>query len=309
PAIISDGMKATLRIGLRYLWADKYCINQNDPGDKHKQIRQMDKIYANAKVTIIAATSVLVDGLPGVGRIERPSQACLQLGGLILGRTLREPHWIVGASKWSTRGWTFQEGLLSRRRLIFTDEQVIFECNGMHCVESRTLPLDKMHDRETNRFKSTLPSGSFRRKTLGSDLEDFMTYVSEFSERELRFLDDRLNAMRGIFHRFETAPFPVHQLMGVPVFPPWVYHYRERDKPKVFARVNRTPEQGFLVGLTWSHGSNSATGTRIPQFPSWSWAGWTRRVDYTLKFDDWWTTTLNETRVWMEGDSGELREF
>jgi hypothetical protein len=192
---------------------------------------------------------------------------------------------------------------------MFTDEQVIFECNGMHCVESRTLPLDKMHDRETNRFKSTLPSGSFQRKTLGSDLEDFMTYVSEFSERELRFLSDRLNAMKGIFHRFETAPFPVHQLMGVPVFPPWVCHYRERDKPKVFARVNRIPEQGFLVGLTWSHGSNSATSTRIPEFPSWSWAGWTRRVDYTLKFDDWWTTTLNETRVWMEGDSGELREF
>jgi hypothetical protein len=44
PPTISDAMEVTLKIGLRYLWVDRYCINQEDAEEKHNIIRNMDAI-------------------------------------------------------------------------------------------------------------------------------------------------------------------------------------------------------------------------------------------------------------------------
>ncbi|KAL1800053.1 hypothetical protein ACET3X_000395 [Alternaria dauci] len=55
PATIEDSITATLRLGYRYLWVDKYCVHQQDSSDKHIQIQQMDIIYASAQTTLIAA--------------------------------------------------------------------------------------------------------------------------------------------------------------------------------------------------------------------------------------------------------------
>lgn len=55
PATIRDIMTVTKNLGLQYLWIDRFCIDQNNPEEKHDQIRQMDVIYARAKITIIAA--------------------------------------------------------------------------------------------------------------------------------------------------------------------------------------------------------------------------------------------------------------
>ncbi len=41
---------------------------------------------------------------------------------------------------WSSRAWTYQEGLLSRRRLLFTESQVYFQCMEMHCWEGISAP-------------------------------------------------------------------------------------------------------------------------------------------------------------------------
>ncbi|KAG4439009.1 hypothetical protein IFR05_005525 [Cadophora sp. M221] len=49
-------MTVTKRVGYRYLWVDKYCINQQRKEDVAEQVGKMDLIYQNAKLTIIAAT-------------------------------------------------------------------------------------------------------------------------------------------------------------------------------------------------------------------------------------------------------------
>jgi hypothetical protein len=305
PKIVSDGIEATLKIDFQYLWVDRYCIDQNDARDKHNQIRQMDIIYANARVTIIAATSLPENGLPGMAGVERSYQPCFDIGSHRIGRTLHDPMALVDRSKWATRGWTYQEGLLSKCRLIFTDEQVIFECNGMHCAESITLPLDAMHDNKKKTFKSSLPLGAFRSKTPGSDPYDIMNYISEFSKRELSFLTDRLNAMRGIFHIFETANWRVHHLMGVPIMPPCVSASQTLGKSKLYKGLLRSPEQGFLIGLTWVH---SSPGGRIPEFPSWSWAGWSGELDPELMWKRTWETSLVLMNVWIkDGDNDKMR--
>jgi hypothetical protein len=51
PKVINDSIDVTLKLMFQYLWVDRYCIDQLDEADKHHQIRQMDLIYANAKVS------------------------------------------------------------------------------------------------------------------------------------------------------------------------------------------------------------------------------------------------------------------
>jgi hypothetical protein len=68
-SVIQDSTTVTQAMGFRYLWVDRYCIDQEDPKVKHHQIRQMDAIYGNSELTIIAAAGDDEDfGLSGIGK-------------------------------------------------------------------------------------------------------------------------------------------------------------------------------------------------------------------------------------------------
>jgi hypothetical protein len=302
PDVIRDSMETVMKLGMKFLWVDRYCIDQTDVQDKHDQISQMDSIYANARITIIAATKVSETGLPGTGSTLRKNQPSLSIRGLKIASTLPHSRYLVDQSKWVTRGWTYQEGILSKRRLIFTDSQVFFECNGMHCVESLILPVDAMHSKTKARFRTTVPSGAFDWKTPGTDPYRIMSYISAFGKRELTFVEDRINAMRGIFHAFERCWMPVHQFVGVPIVHP-VYR---TSIAKPYKPVSRTAEQCFLIGLTWRH---CKAGNRIPLFPSWSWAGWTGEFLGSLIFSSEWASSPEDINVTLENADGILTCF
>jgi hypothetical protein len=107
PNTIKDAMKITIQLGYRYLWVDKYCINQ-DPAypDFKTQLGQMDLIYHGAVVTIIAAAGDDADyGIPGAGNRSRVGHSHITIDGT----TWIAGHWYAKGpadiSKWSTRGW------------------------------------------------------------------------------------------------------------------------------------------------------------------------------------------------------------
>ena len=56
PDAVQDAVNVTQSLNCRYLWVDALCILQDDSQQKSVQINQMDKIYAHASVTIVAAT-------------------------------------------------------------------------------------------------------------------------------------------------------------------------------------------------------------------------------------------------------------
>lgn len=130
PNTIADAMLVTLKLRIRYLWCDRYCIRQNpqnreEEEEKHGQIVRMCDIYSGASITIIAAAGDGPDyGLPGVSKKRQPPR--VRIGSRTIFATLADPKTLTDRSRWSTRGWTFQEGLLARRRLVFTDQQVYF---------------------------------------------------------------------------------------------------------------------------------------------------------------------------------------
>lgn len=68
PCTIEDAITVTRKLGFRYLWIDRYCINQQCEEEKAEQVQKMDLIYQNSEVTIIAAAGQdPLYGLPGVG--------------------------------------------------------------------------------------------------------------------------------------------------------------------------------------------------------------------------------------------------
>ncbi|KFA71931.1 hypothetical protein S40288_06728 [Stachybotrys chartarum IBT 40288] len=194
--VIEDSIVVTKTLGLDYLWVDRICIDQSDDDKMLHQIRQMDLIYAKASLTIIAAAGNGPDhGLPGVNGPLRIPQPEFIFPNLRLVSTLPSAAHTVRSSKWSTRAWTYQEFLLSTRRLIFTETQVLFECNGMHCSE---LKFDTFAYNE----------GALQTKAPGLDPHDYMEFVYQYSARELSHLTDHLNAFQGIINSFKRAKRP-----------------------------------------------------------------------------------------------------
>ncbi|CZT13273.1 uncharacterized protein RCO7_05299 [Rhynchosporium graminicola] len=275
PKVITDSIEVATLLGFRYIWVDRYCINQSDAEEKHNQIKRMDLIYASAQLTIIAVAGDNPSvGLPGVNGTLRNFQPSCQVGKHRLVSSLITASDSLHGTAWNGRAWTYQEGLLSKRRLIFSADQVYFECNGMNCAEVVHLPLETILDQKTGKAKAEFPAGAFVEKAIksvGHSTEDneyalrMMEYVSRFTQRKLSYESDALNAIQGIFRVFEKLQYPTYQLMGIPIEP-----------LSDFSILGwRSPELEFMVGLMWHHKYiQPGTSHRRPDFPSWSWAGW-----------------------------------
>lgn len=68
PQTIEDAILVTRALGLQYLWVDSICITQNDGPDFLHQLHQMDLVYAEAELTIIATGCDSSSGLFGISR-------------------------------------------------------------------------------------------------------------------------------------------------------------------------------------------------------------------------------------------------
>ena len=153
---IPDAAAVVEMLGERSLWVDALCILQDDEEDLAEQIPVMGQIYTRSLVTIMAAASTDSNsGLPGVStHVRRPQRVSEPLSGGVLMRTCTPKYTgkscdeggclittadYLQNSKWNTRGWTFQEKVLSRRCLFFMEEQVHWECQRASWCEETCL--------------------------------------------------------------------------------------------------------------------------------------------------------------------------
>ncbi|CAN9380645.1 unnamed protein product [Alternaria alternata] len=90
----------------------------------------MDLIYTSAVLTLIAAAgSDPSYGLPGVSNARKMKYRDTSIGKVCVSFTPGDVYNAVADSLWFTRGWTFQEGYVSRRRLYFTESGILFICS------------------------------------------------------------------------------------------------------------------------------------------------------------------------------------
>ncbi|KAI4178778.1 MAG: hypothetical protein L6R41_008211, partial [Letrouitia leprolyta] len=92
-------------------------------------------------------------------KVERPLPPGAIASRTTLLSTLEDPRITIRRSDWATRGWTYQEGVLSHRRLVFTEQQMYWECNGM--ANNESLDLLDLYDESETRFANFMLSGIF----------------------------------------------------------------------------------------------------------------------------------------------------
>ena len=264
---ISDAAVVVEMLGERYLWVDALCIIQDDQDDLATQIPVMGQIYTRSLVTIMAAASNDSDsGLPGINTQVRSAQRISEPlnGGVLLSTCIPKYRRIgedlgwtmdyLNNSKWNTRGWTFQEKVLSRRCLFFMEEQVYWECQHASWCEETCLETSPEYQFSWEvphfRFFSDrdFPVGE---KMAGEDvIRAFSRLIEEYTSRTLTYEQDTYKAFSGLVQILED-------LTGAKVFQG--LHVSE-----------------FNRSLCWDHGqsSNPRFGN---EFPTWSWLAWTGR--------------------------------
>lgn len=180
PRTFRHAITVTRKLDVRYLWIDSLCIIQDDAEDWALQSAEMAAIYSNSYLTI--AASFARDSSRGLFRKRRILSHTVEVqhpsdGAPVISMMVRKPEdrilfeknhnqyeeWfhpnrIIHNSDLEThkmlqvpllsRGWAFQERLLSTRILHFTPLELIFECkNDFHCEcssmrkESITAPI------------------------------------------------------------------------------------------------------------------------------------------------------------------------
>lgn len=266
---IDDAMEVTRSLGEKYIWVDCLCIMQDDEADQGEFIPQMDSIYGFASVTIVAASGDNADaGLPGI----RPnSRTCEQkpftVKGILLLQTLDpegskhkpiEHYHYLEDSVWSTRGWTFQEKMASKRALIFTEEQVYWECQAATWCEDSLWKTTQ----DSTVYRPCFPEDC--RRPWPSGMTSFgrlyRNLVVEYSRRTLTYESDGLNAFEGILNALRREASQ-HFLWALPTS---LLHscltWSCDDRP-IKRRETLCPVR-------------SSNGTTHCPFPSWSWVGW-----------------------------------
>ncbi|XP_014554498.1 hypothetical protein COCVIDRAFT_55448, partial [Bipolaris victoriae FI3] len=197
PRTVEDAMAVAIGLGIPYLWVDRYCIDQSNHEEKHRLIKNMNKIYEQAEVTIIAAIGDDPHhGLPGVQDTLREEPITIQLGGETF-VAVAHPVQEIESTKWSSRGWTYQEMLLSRRRLVFTKTQMYFQCRNAMCMESLN------PDYTDYRRGSIFPIRRFPSGGIGKTVYDLLCRLEEYYRRELSFGIDSILAFDGVVNAFD----------------------------------------------------------------------------------------------------------
>ncbi|TGO33275.1 hypothetical protein BHYA_0255g00030 [Botrytis hyacinthi] len=282
PNLITDVIKVVIALGYRYLWIDRYCVPQDDYSDiKSLLIKNMDKIYSQSTLTIIAtAAKCPSENLPGVSKPRIAVQKFLQLNSVRLVQWVSEIRHEIDDSVWNTRGWIYQEALLSRRRLVFTETQCYFQCDargtwsGKGGSRMESIDYDLSTERRPPR-RYRIPMIFLPRPEhyIGREVSSFGSMVSEYTKRQLSKDSDVLPAFLSVLTMFisECSGFHAH-IHGVPIFEPG----------KNILSVNATGT--LIMGITWYFKTNFRTledvaAAAIPfrrrSLPSWTWCDWT----------------------------------
>lgn len=292
PQTVEDAIAFVTGIGQRYLWIDKYCIQQNVHAHKAQQIDQMGNIYSHAVATICATGADAKAGLLGLS-VARDASSRFNVQSMVVVRSqipemLARLH--IMTSPWTERGWTYQEALLSQRCLFFTEDSVVQVCERLFLGEKDTdyksvIFLSKQGNSQ-HRLGAGLGRALFEMTdedsliNANSGKTSFGREVRHYCHRSLSHATDNLDAFKGVLGAMNIPSLwgvPIYEVSSTAVQPLQPCHMDEQEALMSI---------GFVYGLCWF---NRYPGERIDRkaltdgfFPSWSWVNTrSRRVKFS----------------------------
>ncbi|KIW92624.1 uncharacterized protein Z519_06471 [Cladophialophora bantiana CBS 173.52] len=295
PQTIPDAIEFVFDFGEEYLWVDALCILPDCNDDKQFQLSQMDRVYGSALLTLVSAalSTDLTTPQLGLPRYRETTQwrepwrdqEVLLVQNLHLLVPFESLISTIDHSRWSTRAWTYQERLLSRRMLFFTNSQVYFQCScNVFCEDADgegVLPCAYMTPvgnlwNPGAPYSSDAAGWQFGSLHLSRQLHIPVEYapredesiVCSYRARNLSFPQDVLNALRGIQNILQES-VDTNFWYGMP----------ERCLDKVLLWTLTGPPERLLKST-----GESEQGKLLS--PSWSWARWNSRMEIGSYFAD-----------------------
>lgn len=222
PHTINHAMHVVRLLGERYLWVDSLCIVCDDTKHCQEQLQIMGSIYACAKLTIVAADAGAWDGLHGIENVSQPRElpnvfawldgtklAIRDLPALSAMHSRYEPG---STSEYFQRGWTFQEYVLSRRRLIFGKKQIHWMCACAIFHEDRSNHRqypDDLPGPQTSMNMPNIFAGI-------PDFEELESVANEYHMRDFTHPEDALPGIIGLLDLLKYS-FRGGFLCGLPL--------------------------------------------------------------------------------------------
>ncbi|PVH77380.1 HET-domain-containing protein [Cadophora sp. DSE1049] len=272
PKTFQDSILVCREMNIRYLWIDSICIIQDDDIDWMQESAKMASVYHGSYLTI-CATSALSDdvglwtafseGAPVKKLIVKIESQDFQ----IYLRTRDDVRAVHLDCKFSTalrprthalnpllsRGWTFQEGLISPRLLQFGYGELLWQCPEQQICECSDEQVGNSSymlscERERHLFRSLLSDGL-------NTVDTWQLLVQEYSGLRHTFHKDVLPALSGVAKMYLEKRPGDRYLAGL-----W--------------------EQTLVQDLAWTPLDNPERQPRLNVYraPSWSWASITQQV-------------------------------
>ncbi|OMP84300.1 hypothetical protein BK809_0000307 [Diplodia seriata] len=283
PQTMKDAVTVCRNLDVRYLWIDALCIIQGDDGDFNTEAPRMEAVYAGSAFTVAAAHSKNSEGgcfreVSPLGRSDSLISQDNNYTVLLKARSFCTAFEnIPGHCPLDSRGWVFQERMLSPRTLFFGRDEIHWECRkGVICAYEPDFekphfpawlsytPIKHNYTKVRSLEKAPSPNDAIRQfQRL------WVSVIEAYSRTNLSFAQDKLAAIAGLASiaqqklNIEASfglwlPFLLDDLLWE-VEPP----QPEQDD----SRTEPTENQNCV--------SVSLAGT-----PSWSWASTNAKISF-----------------------------
>ncbi|KAM7214444.1 Heterokaryon incompatibility protein (HET) domain containing protein [Rhypophila decipiens] len=286
PKTLQDSIQLANGLGFRYLWIDALCIIQDDEKDWAEQAAEMTSIYEGCSLNIAILDSRDCDSgiLPTmddisvvVGTLDNSrSSEHSQNGGVQIRAASAGIRIGAGAKTCplSTRGWTFQETIVSVSTLFISRSGLWWDCCSKPVPPFYSVKSMWCDCTNNSPPPSAKPGPQTPRDYFNRRMKIWCLWVVEFSRRSLSKPTDKLPAIAGLAAKLSAV-------LG------WTY-------------AAGLWTQDLHYALTWSA---AVPGTLIRhkaplRAPSWSWASVYGEVTYSFESSgDWdreWHVEVNE---------------
>ena len=210
PGHFKEAMSLTKRLGFKYMWIDSLCIIQDCPEDWSKQATLMHQIYSNGALNL-ALLQHYTDGKP-MDEVDVNAEV------LGCNLTISDPSgssrelicwkpenfdYVLQTSHLYSRGWTFQERLLSPRTVHF-GKQLYWECCSRRASTTFPLTVDcptVFADNFILNFKYLTLNAN--QDVAGELHRIWCSVVRDYSKRDFTKQSDRSIALSGVAKRLQ----------------------------------------------------------------------------------------------------------
>ncbi|KAF5713751.1 transcription factor C2H2 [Fusarium globosum] len=271
PAHFEDAFDLALKMNIPFLWIDSLCIIQDSQQDWMIEASQMAKYYQNSFFTVAGFGVTRDTGLfattdqdlgPNLVRLPYRDRQGDQKGYFFVchvdhsevkGQYDRE----IAQSDLLSRGWIFQEWILSRRVISYTRTACFYQCQrtSPRTTTSNDVNLSILNDKHAD----ISLKNHFRLDSLKEDESIFQKWrfaVHTYSSLHLTNAgQDRLSALAGISQEFATV---INRLMD------------QKDHWGSFY-LSGLWAGDIVAGLLWEM-DGSCSDKRLSGIPTWSWA-------------------------------------